>query len=83
MAPNDHLEYFVFISLLSLDINVEYKKYKMLLLLILRISVIDAVPITKQSGGQYLYNYGYLLSNDSSKGKNCVITRNALLYWPM
>ena len=42
----------------------------MLLLLILRISLIDAVPITKQSGGQYLYNYGYLLSNNSSKGKN-------------
>ena len=48
----------------------KYKKYKMLLLLILRISLIDAVPITKQSGGQYLYNYGYLLSNNSSKGKN-------------
>ena len=50
----------------------------MLLLLILRILIIDAVPITKQSGGQYLYNYGYLLSNNSSEGKKCVITYNAL-----
>ena len=50
----------------------------LLLLLLLRILETETVPITKQSGAQYLYNYGYLLSNNSSKGNKCVITYNAL-----